>query len=159
MHRWRMLFVGLCTFVFTVGCRGACDSHNDYTGPLPYEPSDFLFRKNSILGGDPAMSARIAEGLSDTPTNPEAETSGEEAGPEDVPTPAPGFGLDDDLDGNLDSGDLEGSGLDGEPGGDMDSEPGAGLDDSLDGGLDDQTAGDLDADASSAGWKPVSSRK
>lgn len=152
MHRWRMLFVGLCIFVFTLGCRGACQSHNDYTGPLPYEPSDFLFRKNSILGGDPAMSQRMAEGLSDTPTVPAEETAGEEGSTEEVPTPAPGLDLEDDLDGDLERD------LDREPMG----EPGEEADDTTDAGLDGdigETADDGDSDgepSSSLGWKPAS---
>lgn len=157
MHRWRMLFVGLCTFVFTVGCRGACQSHDDYTGPLPYEPSDFLFRKNSILGGDPAMSQRMAEGLSDTPTVPEEETAGDEAPPENVPTPAPGLGLDDDLEGDLNPD------LDREP----PDEPGDETDDTTDTDLDGdlgETADDIGDDvdgepSSSMGWKPASLSK
>lgn len=145
MHRWRMLFVGLCIFVFTVGCRGACQSHDDYTGPLPYEPSDFLFRKNSILGGDPAMSQRMAEGLSDTPTVPEEETAGEEAPTEEVPTPAPGLDLEDNLDGDLDR----------EPMGEPSDETNDTTDADFEGDLG-ETADDRDGEASSVGWKPAS---
>lgn len=149
MHRWRMLFVGLCIFVFTVGCRGACQSHDDYTGPLPYEPSDFLFRKNSILGGDPAMSQRMAEGLSDTPTVPEEETADEESPTEDVPTPAPGLDLEDDLDGDLDRD------LNREPMGEPSDETNDTTDADLDSGPE-ETAEDSDGETSSMGWKPAS---
>jgi hypothetical protein len=58
-----------------VGCR-SCQSNLDYCGPLPDEPCDFMYRRNSILGGDPRSTA-------DLDANPG------EVNQEDLPTPAP----------------------------------------------------------------------
>ncbi|HUY87123.1 MAG TPA: hypothetical protein VMV10_00150 [Pirellulales bacterium] len=59
-----------------VGCH-ACQGTYDYCGPLPDEPCDFFYRRNSILGGDSNVSSAETE---------EAPAAKEE---ENVPTPAP----------------------------------------------------------------------
>ncbi|HVX11450.1 MAG TPA: hypothetical protein VHC22_09735 [Pirellulales bacterium] len=79
MHRRRWLIVGLCFCVFC-GCV-SCQSHYDYCGPMPDEGGDFMYRKNSILGGDPSMPQ------SDGATKPAGETN--ETGPEPTPAPPP----------------------------------------------------------------------
>lgn len=81
MHRRRWLIVGLCFCIFT-GCV-ACQSNYDYCGPMPDEGGDFMYRKNSVLGGDPAMKRIDQEG---------EQASGEatdETGPEPTPAPLP----------------------------------------------------------------------
>ena len=65
----------LCLPWGAVGCR-SCQSNLDYCGPLPDEPCDFMYRRNSILGGDPHSTAD----LDAAPT---------EVNQEDLPTPAP----------------------------------------------------------------------
>ena len=80
MHRRRWLVVGLCFCVFT-GCK-ACQSIYDYCGPMPSQGGDFLYRKNSVLGGDPTMQR-----IDDKPA--EGEQAEEEQGPEPTPAPAP----------------------------------------------------------------------
>ena len=74
-RRW--LVVALCFCVFS-GCK-TCQSVYDYCGPMPDEGGDFLYRKNSVLGGDPTMKR-----MGDVP--PEAPAEEEETGPQ--PTPA-----------------------------------------------------------------------
>lgn len=82
MHSRRWWIVGVCFCAFT-GCV-ACQSSYDYCGPMPEEGGDFLYRKNSILGGDPSKppvgeeGAAVSEGQSD-----------EDIGPEPTPAPAP----------------------------------------------------------------------
>jgi hypothetical protein len=51
------------------GCR-QCQSCNDYCGPLPDEPCDFMYRKNSILSGgngdvvvDDVISSESEDGM------------------------------------------------------------------------------------------------
>jgi hypothetical protein len=94
MHRRRWLVVGLCFCVFS-GCK-ACQSIYDYCGPMPDQGGDFMYRKNSVLGGDPAMK-RIDD-------EPAAGKLGdeEESGPEPTPAPPadeeprPGMEMDDE---------------------------------------------------------------
>lgn len=96
MHRLHLLLLGLVALSCAVGCRNACQSHLDYTGPLPAEPSDFLFRKNSILGGDPSKPP-----LKTGPIEPAPEEEvppglvGEDLQEEAAPEPAPAPDLDD----------------------------------------------------------------
>ena len=80
MHCRRWLVVGLCFCVFT-GCK-ACQSIYDYCGPMPSQGGDFLYRKNSVLGGDPAMPRIDDQPLSE-------DQAEEEEGPEPTPAPPP----------------------------------------------------------------------
>lgn len=96
MHRRRWLIVGLCFCVFS-GCV-SCQSHYDYCGPMPDEGGDFMYRKNSILGGDP--SKPLATGT--TPTTQESDESGPEPTPAPPPDQEPMPGLD--LDNSTDEG-------------------------------------------------------
>jgi hypothetical protein len=82
MHRRRWLIVGVCFCIFS-GCV-ACQSNYDYCGPMPDEGGDFMYRKNSILGGDPSMPLADDEAASD-----EQDGSAEESGPEPTPAPPP----------------------------------------------------------------------
>lgn len=72
------------------GCR-SCQGHLDYCGPLPDEPCDFMYRRNSILGGDRRPEAMAA--MAEAQAKEQAETAGEAGGEmqeeENVPTPAP----------------------------------------------------------------------
>ncbi|HWB12853.1 MAG TPA: hypothetical protein VG826_26745 [Pirellulales bacterium] len=92
-RRW--LVVGLCFCVFC-GCKSA-QSYYDYCGPMPDEGGDFLYRKNSVLGGDPSMK-RADEEAPDEQATPDEET-----GPEPTPAPpvgegpGPGVDMDEDL--------------------------------------------------------------
>ena len=114
-RRW--LVVGVCFCVFS-GCK-ACQSVYDYCGPMPDEGGDFLYRKNSVLGGDPAMKrmddkAPDEQGGETDETGPEptpAPPADEEQGPDmemegDRPTLAPDGAADtrgyDDLEGLAD---------------------------------------------------------
>jgi hypothetical protein len=93
MHCRRWLVVGLCFCIFS-GCK-TCQSTYDYCGPLPAEGGDFMYRKNSVLGGDPAMKP-----IDEEPPAQADET--EENGPEPTPAPPPdeaprpGIDADDD---------------------------------------------------------------
>ena len=58
-----------------IGCR-TCQSDLDYCGPLPDEPCDFMYRRNSILGGDPQSTANL-------------EAAPSEDDEENLPTPVP----------------------------------------------------------------------
>ncbi len=78
-RRW--LVVGICFCIFS-GCK-ACQSVYDYCGPMPDQGGDFLYRKNSVLGGDPAMK-RV-----DDKTPDEQAQQTEETGPEPTPAPSP----------------------------------------------------------------------
>jgi hypothetical protein len=74
-----LLAVALLACCGMAGCT-ACQGANDYCGPLPDEPCDFFYRRNSILGGD--LQTR----------DPEAEQQQQQQaapGQENVPTPAP----------------------------------------------------------------------
>jgi hypothetical protein len=66
------------------GCR-QCQSCNDYCGPLPDEPCDFMYRKNSILsdGGDVVADEVITI---------ESEDGVISEGDDSTITPAPGRG-------------------------------------------------------------------
>lgn len=94
MHR-RWLIVGLCFCAFS-GCV-SCQSNYDYCGPMPDEGGDFMYRKNSILGGDPSMP--LADG---TKQDQVAEGEEAEGGPEPTPAPdpddLPGLGIDSEGD-------------------------------------------------------------
>ncbi len=99
MHGQRLL-LGLGILAFALGCRNTCQSHLDYTGPTPAEPSDFLYRRNSILGGDPSKPP-----LTTGPIEPAPEEDvppglvGEDLGEEATADPGPTPGLDElDLD-------------------------------------------------------------
>lgn len=92
MHGQRFMLVGLSIVALALGCRNACQSRLDYTGPLPAEPSDFLYRKNSILGGDPnkpPLTTGPIEPAPDeeVPAELRGEDLDEEAGAEPGPTP------------------------------------------------------------------------
>ena len=92
LRRW--LLVGLCFCIFS-GCKTG-QSYYDYCGPMPDEGGDFMYRKNSVLGGDPAMK-RIDEEATGEQGEPADET-----GPEPTPAPppdeepVPGMDLDGD---------------------------------------------------------------
>lgn len=96
MHHRRWLLLGITVLTFALGCRNTCQSHLDYTGPLPAQPSDFLYRKNSILGGDPSKPP-----LTTGPIEPAPEEDvppglvGEDLGEEAETEPAPAPGMDD----------------------------------------------------------------
>ena len=94
MHRRRWLIVGLCFCVFS-GCV-ACQSSYDYCGPMPDQGGDFMYRKNSILGGDPSMPA--VDGAAGGEQGDEAEESGPEPTPAPLPDeePMPGMDVDDE---------------------------------------------------------------
>lgn len=94
MHR-RWLIVALCFCAFS-GCV-SCQSNYDYCGPMPDEGGDFMYRKNSVLGGDPSMP------LADESNQGQGVEDEEgEGGPEPTPAPAPdempepGFDLEGD---------------------------------------------------------------
>ncbi|HEX7450373.1 MAG TPA: hypothetical protein VF306_22625 [Pirellulales bacterium] len=92
----RLLLLGLGILAFSLGCRNTCQSHLDYTGPLPAEPSDFLYRRNSILGGDPSKPPLTTGPIEpapeeDVPPGLVGEDLGEEAPADPGPTP----GIDD----------------------------------------------------------------
>ena len=57
------------------GCR-TCQGNLDYCGPLPDEPCDFMYRRNSILGGDPQSTANL-------------DAAPSEDDEENLPTPVP----------------------------------------------------------------------
>ena len=93
MLRRRWLIVALCFCAFT-GCV-TCQSNYDYCGPMPDEGGDFMYRKNSILGGDPSRP------LGDEESDQQSDQNGEDENlPEPTPapapdeTPAPGLDLD-----------------------------------------------------------------
>lgn len=94
MYR-RWLIVALCFCAFS-GCV-SCQSNYDYCGPMPDTGGDFMYRKNSILGGDPSMP--LADETNQDQAGEEAEGEG---GPEPTPAPppdelpAPGLDLDDE---------------------------------------------------------------
>lgn len=78
MHHRRWLIVALCFCIFT-GCV-ACQSNYDYCGPMPEQGGDFMYRKNSVLGGDPSI----------TPIDQRPEEADKEEAEQDPePTPAP----------------------------------------------------------------------
>lgn len=82
IRRRQWLIIALCFCAFT-GCV-SCQSNYDYCGPMPDEGGDFMYRKNSILGGDPSMPR------ADQSTGEQGEEGGEtESGPEPTPAPAP----------------------------------------------------------------------
>ena len=141
MHRQGLLLLGMGLLAFALGCRSACQSHLDYTGPTPAEPSDFLFRKNSILGGDPSKPPLTTSPIEpapeeDVPPGLVGEDLEEEATPEPGPAPGmddldmevPGEGDEADRD-SMPSPDAEGDDTpaEAEPGGAADSEPQAQL--------------------------------
>jgi hypothetical protein len=93
MLRRRWLIVALCFCAFT-GCV-SCQNNYDYCGPMPDQGGDFMYRKNSILGGDPSLAT------ADQNSDEQAEQAGEdENAPEPTPapppdeTPTPGLGFD-----------------------------------------------------------------
>jgi hypothetical protein len=94
MHRRRWLIVGLCFCVFS-GCV-SCQGNYDYCGPMPDQGGDFMYRKNSVLGGDP--SKPLAAGT--TPTTKETDETGPEPTPAPPPDqePVPGMDLDESTD-------------------------------------------------------------
>lgn len=111
-RRW--LIVGLCFCAFT-GCV-SCQSNYDYCGPMPENGGDFMYRKNSILGGDSSMPLADESKEDQAGENEEGEN-----GPEPTPAPAPDEMLEPGLD------------LEGDESPDMlspDGEPQAGDDDS-----------------------------
>ena len=81
MYRRRWLIVALCFCVFT-GCV-SCQGNYDYCGPMPEQGGDFMYRKNSVLGGDPAMKRADEQPAGE----PGAAT--DESGPEPTPAPPP----------------------------------------------------------------------
>lgn len=105
MHRRRWLIVGLCFCVFS-GCV-ACQSNYDYCGPMPDQGGDFMYRKNSVLGGDPAMKR-----IDDEPKPAEGEAA-DETGPEPTPAPppdeapTPGMEMDETTSGSEPNDDAE----------------------------------------------------
>lgn len=70
-----LLAVVLLACSSAVGCT-ACQGTNDYCGPLPDEPCDFFYRRNSILGGD--LQSHDPEAGQQQPSQQE-----------NLPTPAP----------------------------------------------------------------------
>ena len=72
-----LLAVALLACWGASGCT-SCQGTYDYCGPLPDEPCDFFYRRNSILGGD--LQTRNPE-AAEQQTAPEQQES--------VPTPAP----------------------------------------------------------------------
>ncbi|HET6883767.1 MAG TPA: hypothetical protein VFI31_26680 [Pirellulales bacterium] len=82
MLRRRWLIVALCFCAFT-GCV-SCQSNYDYCGPMPEEGGDFMYRKNSVLGGDPSRP------LADEESDQESEQNGKDENlPEPTPAPPP----------------------------------------------------------------------
>jgi hypothetical protein len=141
MHR-RWLIVALCFCAFS-GCV-SCQSNYDYCGPMPDEGGDFMYRKNSILGGDPSMP------LADEANQDRAaQEAGAEDGAEPTPAPPPD--------------EIPGPGLDfeGDDGSDMlpsDGEPQAGDDEAGESETDEElTDGDgADAESEMLAETPVS---
>ena len=93
MYHRRWLIVAICFCIFT-GCV-ACQSNYDYCGPMPEQGGDFMYRKNSVLGGDPSITP-----IDQQPE--ETDKGEEEEGPEPTPAPPPdeiprpSLDLDDD---------------------------------------------------------------
>jgi hypothetical protein len=82
IRRRQWLIIALCFCAFT-GCV-SCQSNYDYCGPMPDEGGDFMYRKNSILGGDPSMP------LANQSTGDKDQQADEtESGPEPTPAPPP----------------------------------------------------------------------
>lgn len=97
MHHQRWLMVAVCFCIFT-GCV-ACQSNYDYCGPMPEQGGDFMYRKNSVLGGDPTITP-----IDQQPEN--GDQDDEDQGPEPTPAPAPDEAPRPSLemeDGDLDS--------------------------------------------------------
>lgn len=96
MYR-RWLIIALCFCAFS-GCV-SCQSNYDYCGPMPDNGGDFMYRKNSILGGDPSMPLADDEANEDQAGE---ETS--EDGPEPTPAPNPDESTEPELDMDGDEG-------------------------------------------------------
>lgn len=109
MRHRQWLIIALCFCAFT-GCV-SCQSNYDYCGPMPDQGGDFMYRKNSILGGDPSMT-QADQATGDQ--NQEADET--ESGPEPTPAPppdempAPGMDEDGDLESDMASPDGESQG-------------------------------------------------
>lgn len=146
MHCRRWLVVGLCFCVFT-GCK-ACQSIYDYCGPMPSQGGDFLYRKNSVLGGDPAMQR-----IDDKPAD--GEQGEEELGPEPTPAPepdeAPRPSIDLDMDNE--SPDLSFDNESDDPTGELNDD--IATDDSEADGLEELEGGDLAEDEAATDAAPA----
>lgn len=112
-----------------VGCT-ACQGTNDYCGPLPDEPCDFFYRRNSILGGDlqsydpEAEQRQLGDSQQESVPTPAPE-QGSEMQPSPAPEPMPPEGdLPTEMDLPPDSGEPAGSDA---PPSEGESPPGASL--------------------------------
>ena len=84
-----LLVVVLLTCWGAAGCT-SCQGTNDYCGPLPDEPCDFFYRRNSILGGDQQMRNTATEQAPSQQENlPTPAPESPDGEGQETPTPAP----------------------------------------------------------------------